>query len=129
MGTTSRFRPAPKPTGLRLKPYFHSPVPTATVSLRNRATPASPKPIRRHHWEPQPMPKKRLSRVHPLVRPPPSDGRPKNRLLAALPADDFYRLRPFLKTVPIRVKQVLQKNGAPLPTVYFSHGGVGAITT
>ncbi len=63
------------------------------------------------------------------VRPPPSDGRPTNRLLAALPADDFRRLLPYLKTVPIRVKQVLQKSGAPLRTVYFLNGGVASITT
>ena len=62
-------------------------------------------------------------------RPPPSDGRPKNRLLAALPADEFRRLSPFLKTVPIRVKQVLHKSGEPLRTVYFLNGGVASITT
>jgi CRP-like cAMP-binding protein len=63
------------------------------------------------------------------VRPPPTDGRPKNRLLAALPDDDFRRLLPYLTTVPTRVKQVLQKNGEPLHTVYFLNGGVASITT
>jgi len=63
------------------------------------------------------------------VRPPPSDGRPKNRLLAALPAADFNRLRPLLTTVPIRLKQVLQQNGEPLRTVYFLNGGVASIVT
>ena len=63
------------------------------------------------------------------VRPPPSDGRPKNRLLAALPADDFSRLLPHLKTIPLRVKQVLQRNGEPLDFVYFPNGGVVSITT
>ena len=62
-------------------------------------------------------------------RPPPTDGRPKNRLLAALPPDDFHRLRPYLKTVPIRVKQVLHKNGEPFHEVYFLNGGVASITT
>jgi CRP-like cAMP-binding protein len=75
------------------------------------------------------MTKKRVSPLCPPVRPPPSDGRPKNRLLAALPADDFNRLRPFLTTVPIRVKQVLHKSGEPLKTVYFLNGGVASITT
>lgn len=78
------------------------------------------------------MPKKRLSSVRPpsrAERPPPSDGRPKNRLLAALPADDFNRLRPHLTTVPIRVKQVFHKCGEPLDAVYFLNGGVGSITT
>ena len=75
-------------------------------------------------------------RVSSSVRPPPhaerppaSDGRPKNRLLAALPADDFNRLRMLLTTVPVRVKQVLQKNGEPIRAVYFLNGGVASITT
>lgn len=77
------------------------------------------------------MPKKRLPIRAPsrVERPPPSDGRPKNRLLAALPADDLRRLQPFLKTVPIRHKQVLQKNGEPIEAVYFLNGGVASITT
>jgi CRP-like cAMP-binding protein len=62
-------------------------------------------------------------------RPPPSDGRPKNRLLAALPADDFRRLLPQLNTVPIRLRQVLHKSGEPLGAVYFLNGGVASITT
>ena len=66
---------------------------------------------------------------HSSVRPPPVDGRPKNRLLAALPADDFNRLLPYLKTVPINVRQVLHKNGEPLQDVYFLNGGVASITT
>jgi CRP-like cAMP-binding protein len=74
------------------------------------------------------MPKKRAS-VRPAVRPPPSDGRPKNRLLAALPAADFHRLSSFLKTVPIHRKQVLHKNGELLDAVYFLNGGVASITT
>src|SRR2546421_12069666 len=54
---------------------------------------------------------------------------PKNRLLAALPTAELDRLRLFLKTVPIRVKQVLQKAGEPLRDVYFLNGGVASITT
>jgi CRP-like cAMP-binding protein len=65
----------------------------------------------------------------PFVRPPPTDARPKNRLLAALPVDDFRRLVPYLKTVPIRVKQVLHKSGEPIRAVYFPNGGVASITT
>lgn len=72
----------------------------------------------------------------PLVRPPPptdrpaqSDERPKNRLLAALPADDFHRLSPFLTKIPIHVKQVLHRSGEPIHTVYFLNGGVASITT
>ena len=76
------------------------------------------------------MSRRHLSSVQPppVVRPPPN-GRPKNRLLAALPTDDFERLRPHLKTVPIRVRQVLYKLGEPLRYVYFPNGGVASITT
>ena len=78
------------------------------------------------------MPRTRISSVRPLPRaerPSPSDGRPKNRLLAALPLADFDRLRPLLKTVPVRIKQVLQKSGDPLNAVYFLNGGVASMTT
>jgi len=61
------------------------------------------------------------------VRPKP--GRPKNHLLAALPAKDFRRLLPLLTTVPIRLKQVLQKPGEPLRAVYFLNGGAASIVT
>jgi CRP-like cAMP-binding protein len=77
------------------------------------------------------MPKKRIPPVRPppAIRPPPEDRRPKNRLLAALPAADFRRLLPYLKTVPIRLKQVLHKNGEPIRVVYFPNGGVASIVT
>jgi CRP-like cAMP-binding protein len=74
------------------------------------------------------MTRKRVSPVRPPARPPPDDRSPKNRLLAALPAADFQRLLPQLKTVPIRLKQVLQKSGEPIRTVYFPNGGVVSIT-
>jgi len=64
----------------------------------------------------------------PAVRPPPS-RRPKNRLLAALPAEDFHRLSPFLKTVPMHVKQMIYRAGEPVRTIYFPNGGVVSITT
>jgi hypothetical protein len=41
----------------------------------------------------------------------------------------FARLQPFLKTVPIRLKQVLHRAGEPLKTVYFLNGGVASITS
>ena len=52
-----------------------------------------------------------------------------NWLLAALPTKDFRRLAPHLKTVAIRTKQVLHKQGEPLRQVYFPNGGVVSITT
>ena len=71
------------------------------------------------------MSRKRVS----SVRPPPTDGRPKNRLLAALPTEDFQRLLPDLKTIVIRPRQVLQKQGERVRHVYFPNGGVVSITT
>jgi CRP-like cAMP-binding protein len=79
------------------------------------------------------MSKERSSSAHPpprTVRPlRADDSRPKNRLLTALPADDFRRLSPHLKTIPIRLKQVLYKSGEPLRAVYFLNGGVASILT
>lgn len=63
------------------------------------------------------------------ARRPASARRPKNQLLAALPDEDFLRILPDLKVVPIRTKQVLQKSGEPLQYVYFPNGGVCSITT
>jgi CRP-like cAMP-binding protein len=70
------------------------------------------------------MSEKRVFAVHP-----PSDARPQNQLLAALPATTFRRLRPFLETVPIRVTQVLHTRGKRIDAVYFLNGGVASITT
>jgi CRP-like cAMP-binding protein len=62
------------------------------------------------------------------VRPPPADSRPKNRLLACLPAADFQRLRPHLATRPAAVKQVLHPFNEPLSEVFFPNGGVVSVT-
>jgi hypothetical protein len=61
------------------------------------------------------------------TKPPPVDPRPKNRLLAALPAEDFRRLRSHLKTISIRPKQILHRGGEPIEDVYFPNGGVLSI--
>ena len=55
-------------------------------------------------------------------------ARPKNRLLASLPGKEFARILPHLKTVPLSVKGVLLKRGAPIRHVYFPNGGVCSIT-
>jgi CRP-like cAMP-binding protein len=76
------------------------------------------------------VPTKRNSSVRPssrAERPPPSDGRPKNRLLAALPAEDFDRLLPHLTTIPVRVKQVFHRQNEPIRHVYFPNGGVCSV--
>src|SRR2546425_436166 len=77
------------------------------------------------------MSKKRILSVRPppAVRPPPTDGRPKNRLLAALPDEDFRRILPHLKTVPLTAKQVLLKRGDPIRHVFFPNNGVCSITS
>jgi len=55
--------------------------------------------------------------------------RPKNRLLAALPAAAYRRLAPRLTTVSIHTKQVLHPRGTPRRYVYFPNGGVVSLTT
>jgi CRP-like cAMP-binding protein len=77
------------------------------------------------------MSKKRISSIRPspAVRPPPTDGRPRNRLLAALPAEDFRRILPDLKTIPLTAKQVLQKRGEPIRHVFFPNGGMCSVTS
>jgi CRP-like cAMP-binding protein len=61
-----------------------------------------------------------LAPVSPLH----ANGRPQNRLLALLPDDEFRRLRPHLKTVPLDPRQILHKQGERLRNVYFPNGGV-----
>ena len=63
------------------------------------------------------------------VRPTPVDARPKNKLLACLPRAEFERLRPHLKTVPIKPRQVLHPLNEPVREVYFLNGGVASMTT
>jgi CRP-like cAMP-binding protein len=55
--------------------------------------------------------------------------RPGNRLLAALPANEFSRLLPYLTTVPLHGQQSLYTKGAPIQAVYFPNGGVASMTT
>ena len=62
------------------------------------------------------------------IRPPPADPRPKNKLLSGLPRSDFARLRPYLRTVPITVKQVLHPRNEPITEVFFPNGGVASVT-
>jgi CRP-like cAMP-binding protein len=58
----------------------------------------------------------------------PSQARPKNKLLLALPQADFERIRNDLKTIPTRAKQVFQKQGELVKYVYFPNGGVMSVT-
>jgi len=53
--------------------------------------------------------------------------RPRNRLLAVLPIDDYRRLSPHLTTIPLRVKHVLRRRDTPITHVFFPNGGVCSI--
>src|SRR5687767_14747949 len=46
-----------------------------------------------------------------------------NRLLGLLPADDQRRLAPHLRTVSLRSKQVLLRQGQPVHEIIFPTGG------
>jgi CRP-like cAMP-binding protein len=67
-------------------------------------------------------------------RPPPTKSRPppsgnQNLLLAALPTDDYARIRPSLSVVPLKLKDVLHKPGEPIRDVYFPGGGFCSLLT
>jgi CRP-like cAMP-binding protein len=55
-------------------------------------------------------------------------GGPRNQLLAALPALEWRRVKPHLRTVSLRARQLLHKAGEPTTGVYFPNGGVVSIT-
>lgn len=50
-----------------------------------------------------------------------------NRLLRAIPADDYARLLPLLVPVRLRLKQVLVEPEVPISDVYFIRDGVGSM--
>ncbi len=50
-----------------------------------------------------------------------------NGVLASLPADDLRRLRPQLRSVRLRARQVLHKQGEKIRDVYFPAGGACSI--
>lgn len=56
-------------------------------------------------------------------------GRSRNRLIAAIPSQEFVQLRPHLKTVPLVTKQVLHKHGDAVREVYFPAGGACSLMT
>lgn len=59
---------------------------------------------------------------------PSSIDRPKNRLLAGLPDEEFARLRPLLKSIPLGTKQVLHPTNQPIRDVFFLNGGMASLT-
>jgi CRP-like cAMP-binding protein len=57
------------------------------------------------------------------------DGTPlHNRLLSALPAGDYRRIREHLRMSTVALGDTLQEHGAPVADVYFPNGGVFSIT-
>jgi CRP-like cAMP-binding protein len=54
---------------------------------------------------------------------------PKNRLLAALPREEYERLLPHLELVPLEYKQILYQPNEPIDYVYFPNNGVASLLT
>ncbi len=63
------------------------------------------------------------------VPPPAESPRPKNKLIACLPPEDFARLQPYLKTVPFKRKEVIHRRNELIRHVVFPNGGVASVTT
>ena len=47
-----------------------------------------------------------------------------NQLLNALPADDLERITPHIRTMPLRSRQTLLRQGEPIQEIIFPTGGV-----
>src|ERR1700727_1381974 len=55
--------------------------------------------------------------------------RGKNRLLAALPAEDFVRFFAKLEQVSLSLRQVIQDTAHPVEHVYFPEQGICSVLT
>src|SRR3979411_1930290 len=53
----------------------------------------------------------------------------ENRLLAALPREDYRRLMPLLDTLPLELKRTIYKPGDSVSQVYFPNDGFFSILT
>jgi CRP-like cAMP-binding protein len=58
--------------------------------------------------------------MHHNSRPPPI----RNRLLAALPGEEYRRLLPHLESVPLPFMNVLYEAGEPITHIYFPNDGL-----
>jgi CRP-like cAMP-binding protein len=58
-----------------------------------------------------------------------TESRPRNRLLAALPDEALWSLRPHLRTVPLPRGSVLCETDEPLRRVYFPEAGAVSLVT
>ena len=56
-------------------------------------------------------------------------GQSPNRLLAALPSDDYRRIAPALTPVPLKLKRILYKPGDVVDDVYLPGGGFISVVT
>src|SRR5712691_12560946 len=63
------------------------------------------------------------------MAPAPSTFPPKNRLLAALPREEFDRFFSDLQPVSLALRQVLFEVGDPLECIYFIEQGVASVLT
>jgi CRP-like cAMP-binding protein len=62
-------------------------------------------------------------------RPRPDPAQSPNRLLAALPAQEYLRLSTHLRTVALAPKQTLQKADEDIDTIYFPGGGMCSVVS
>jgi CRP-like cAMP-binding protein len=60
-------------------------------------------------------------------RPPPQDN--LNRLLAALPADEYKRIAQSLDIIPLKLKDIVHRSGDRVEHVYFPGGGFFSMLT
>ena len=58
-----------------------------------------------------------------------ADPRPRNKLLACLPRADYQRLRPHLRTIPVKAKHTFHVAHEPIREVFFPNGGVASMTS
>ena len=73
------------------------------------------------------MVKRRRVALPSSNRPPPTAN--PNRLLAALPADDYTRIARTFDVVPLKLKEFLHKPGESVRYVYFPGGGFCSLVT
>lgn len=64
-------------------------------------------------------------------REPPAASRPavSNRLLAALPSDDYGRVASRLDVIPLKLREILHKPGDAIREIYFPGGGFLSLLT
>ncbi|HEX5574944.1 MAG TPA: Crp/Fnr family transcriptional regulator [Gemmatimonadales bacterium] len=68
-----------------------------------------------------------MPRTRATTPPPPHPKQNANQLLAALPPEDYARLRPELATVAMKLKQILWEPNRPIEAVYFPIDAVSSI--